>query len=364
MSIKKGILTFIFCIQLLFLLSAISVSLLSHLKASFLQNWSQTQSLTSFLYALETENHYFTQEFKKQTNSLNLSSTIFSLVTNIKLNDIPTLIKNELPGFSTYYSEIAVAGEGTNESNIPKEPNVSLEELTKQRNANLDATQKKQSENSTNNIQQKSIFIYHSHSRESFLPLLPGTTDPNAASSDKVNVSLLGDRLKIKLEEKGIGAINNKKDIVDMLLKRGLSYPSSYNVSREVVQETLAQNRDIQYLVDIHRDSSRKPLTTKMINGKSYGRLYFVVGKENKHFQQSLQFAKAINSYLDKNYYGISRGIFVKDRREGNGVYNQDLSPHAMLVEIGGVDNNLDELNRTVDILAEAINDYYQKAKK
>ncbi|WP_191092992.1 stage II sporulation protein P, partial [Bacillus sp. BNPI-92] len=62
--------------------------------------------------------------------------------------------------------------------------------------------------------------------------------------------------------------------------------------------------------------------------------------------------------------YGISRGIFVKDRREGNGVYNQDLSPHAMLVEIGGVDNNLDELNRTVDILAEAINDYYQKAKK
>ncbi|MGR5863196.1 stage II sporulation protein P [Bacillus pacificus] len=213
-------------------------------------------------------------------------------------------------------------------------------------------------------MQQKSIFIYHSHSRESFLPLLPGTTDPNAASSDKVNVSLLGDRLKIKLEEKGIGAINNKKDIVDMLLKRGLSYPSSYNVSREVVQETLAQNRDIQYLVDIHRDSSRKPLTTKMINGKSYGRLYFVVGKENKHFQQSLQFAKAINSYLDKNYYGISRGIFVKDRREGNGVYNQDLSPHAMLVEIGGVDNNLDELNRTVDILAEAINDYYQKAKK
>ncbi|MEM5673491.1 hypothetical protein AAHB54_30100 [Bacillus cereus] len=98
--------------------------------------------MTSFLYALETENHYFTQEFKKQTNSLNLSSTIFSLVTNIKLNDIPTLIKNELPGFSTYYSEIAVAGEGTNESNIPKEPNVSLEELTKQRNANLDATQK------------------------------------------------------------------------------------------------------------------------------------------------------------------------------------------------------------------------------
>ena len=164
-------------------------------------------------------------------------------------------------GFSTYYSEIAVAGEGTNESNIPKEPNVSLEELTKQRNANLDATQK-QSENSTNNIQQNPFSFTILIVENPFFPY-SGTTDPNAASSDKVNVSLLGDRLKIKLEEKGIGAINNKKDIVDMLLKRGLSYPSSYNVSREVVQETLAQNRDIQYLVDIHRDSSRKPLTTK-----------------------------------------------------------------------------------------------------
>ncbi|MGH1277307.1 stage II sporulation protein P [Bacillus cereus] len=35
-----------------------------------------------------------------------------------------------------------------------------------------------------------------------------------------------------------------------------------------------------------------------------------------------------------------------------------------MLVEIGGVANNLDELNRTIDILADAINDYYKKAEK
>ncbi|GAA3324966.1 hypothetical protein GCM10020331_054940 [Ectobacillus funiculus] len=49
--------------------------------------------------------------------------------------------------------------------------------------------------------------------------MLPGTTNPNAASSDKVNVSILGERLAAKLEEQGIGATDNHVDIVDMLLK-------------------------------------------------------------------------------------------------------------------------------------------------
>ena len=27
---------------------------------------------------------------------------------------------------------------------------------------------------------------------------------------------------------------------------------------------------------------------------------------------------------------------FIKDRKSGNGVYNQDLSPNALLIEMGG----------------------------
>ena len=47
--------------------------------------------------------------------------------------------------------------------------------------------------------------------------------------------------------------------------------------------------------------------------------------------------------FLEK-YYGLSRGIFIKDRKSGNGVYNQDLSPNALLIEMGGVDNTPEEL--------------------
>ena len=36
-----------------------------------------------------------------------------------------------------------------------------------------------------------------------------------------------------------------------------------------------------------------------------------------------------------------------------NGVYNQDLSDNAMLIEIGGVDNTFEEMYLTVDAFAD-----------
>ena len=37
----------------------------------------------------------------------------------------------------------------------------------------------------------------------------------------------------------------------------------------------------------------------------------------------------------------LSRGVFGKDKTQGNGIYNQDLSKGALLVEFGGVDNHM-----------------------
>lgn len=72
--------------------------------------------------------------------------------------------------------------------------------------------------------------------------------------------------------------------------------------------------------------------------------------------------AKTLNQELEKKHPGISRGVLLKGYSDGNGVYNQDISTKAMLLEIGGVDNNLDELDRTVDALSEVLADYYWKS--
>ncbi|PGT76869.1 hypothetical protein COD11_25435 [Bacillus sp. AFS040349] len=49
----------------------------------------------------------------------------------------------------------------------------------------------------------------------------------------------------------------------------------------------------------------------------------------------------------------------IKSSEQGNGVYNQDLSPNSVIIEIGGVENRIDELYRTADLLGNVISEYY-----
>nr|WP_280518515.1 stage II sporulation protein P [Lederbergia wuyishanensis] len=199
-------------------------------------------------------------------------------------------------------------------------------------------------------------YIYHSHTWESFYPLVPGSKDP---SNKEKNVTLLGKRLGEKLEERGIKTLVDESDTQEKLLKRGMKYYQSYAMSRESVAEAMGQNKQLQLMFDIHRDSARKHVTTKEINGKSYAKLYFVVGTAHPNYGKNLQFAGKLNSLIEKKYPGLSRGVLDKSKTEGNGIYNQDLFEHNLIIEIGGVDNTLEELNRTVDVLAEVISDYY-----
>lgn len=126
----------------------------------------------------------------------------------------------------------------------------------------------------------------------------------------------------------------------------------------------MAQEKSIQYLIDIHRDSQPKKITTMNINGKSYARLFFVVGKKNENYDNNLSLAKEIKQKLEEKHPGISRGVFVKTKDDGNGAYNQDLSSSSMLLEFGGVENTKEELNNTIKAFAEVFSEYYWKAKE
>jgi len=66
-----------------------------------------------------------------------------------------------------------------------------------------------------------------------------------------------------------------------------------------------------------------------------------------------LCFAERLQTILNAQYPGLSKGIIQKDSSQGNGVYNQDISPKAIIVEIGGVDNTVEELNRSTEMASE-----------
>ncbi|MFD0616283.1 stage II sporulation protein P [Paenibacillus sp. GCM10027629] len=206
----------------------------------------------------------------------------------------------------------------------------------------------------------KVVFIYHSHNRESWNPVLGETV--KEPSSAKKNITLVGERLANTLEKLGVGAMHSSTDY--MTTMKSYSWNYSYKYSRATVKEAMAQNQELQYFFDIHRDSQKREKTTVKINGKDYAQVFFIIGHGNKNWRQNEAFASKIHDKLEKDYPGISRGVWGKTSANGNGEYNQSLSPNSFLIEIGGVDNTLEESYRTADVLAQLIADTYRNAEK
>lgn len=62
-----------------------------------------------------------------------------------------------------------------------------------------------------------------------------------------------------------------------------------------------------------------------------------------------------MSSKLNEMIPGISRGVIGKKGYHVDGIYNQDLSKNMILIELGGIENTQDEINRTISVLSRAI---------
>ena len=111
----------------------------------------------------------------------------------------------------------------------------------------------------------------------------------------------------------------------------------------------------MKYFIDIHRDSITKNYSTVLINNKNYAKVLFVIGKDHNAWQQNNNLASILNNLINKYYPGLSRGIIQKEGRGVNGIYNQDISPNCILIEVGGVDNTIEEVNNTMLALSDIL---------
>ncbi|OIK09288.1 hypothetical protein BIV60_24430 [Bacillus sp. MUM 116] len=199
------------------------------------------------------------------------------------------------------------------------------------------------------------IFIYQTHSWESFIPEI-NITDPVEAVDSSTNIILVGKRLSKALNENGVNTIQDQSDILGILKERGLTADNAYVVSKDFVKSVLGKHKSIKMAFDIHRDSSRRKVTTIKIHGKEYARIVFVISSSNNHYKENLHFAKLIHEKLEKMYPGLSRGVLSKSNEDNlQNTYNQDLLGKSALIEIGGVDNTLDEEYRSADALAKVM---------
>ena len=178
---------------------------------------------------------------------------------------------------------------------------------------------------------EKKVYLYNTHDKEMYHD---NTTILDATSLLHNNLTKLG-----------ISTIQEDKKPSEYL-HTGLSY---YDISRNFIIDMKEKN-NISYYIDIHRDSVSN--TTVEINNKKYAKILFVLGLENKNYLENKMVMEKMNNYLNDNYPGLSKGIYEKKGKGVDGVYNQDLDKNVLLIEIGGIDNNYEEVYNSTEILA------------
>ncbi|SEP90743.1 stage II sporulation protein P [Piscibacillus halophilus] len=342
----------IFFICLLFLIPLFSIKPFSEASTNILEDWIKQIDGASYSFFMTIDQPIMDGLNDQHDEQLSLASFALPLFTSLPYQDTRLLFGHELPRFPNTNSTIVVAGEGTNmfttaiETAPPDHLFDDQEDESPVEEPELD-------------ISDESVFIYTTHNRESFLPELPEGTNFDESFHSEENVMKLSQYLGEQLENNGIKTFVDQTDYYRLLPPEG--YSQSYDVSREVVQDVLSSNDQVKYLIDIHRDAQRRNVTTTTVNGKEMARLWFIVGEDHKSYEENLKLASQLHELLEEKYPGLSRGIEVKGGPGVNGVYNQDLTDQALLVEVGGVENSYEELNRALDAFAEVFTEYYME---
>ena len=195
------------------------------------------------------------------------------------------------------------------------------------------------------------IYIYNSHQLENY-----SNTNLDIYGITP-NVLMASYLLKEKLNNRGLSTIVEDSNLTEFLNLNGWNHAQSYNASRIFILDKKNRYPSLKYFIDIHRDSVSKDITTVNIDGKDYARILFVIGLEHNNYEENIRTAEAIEGIANKYYKGLSRGIYKKEGEGVNGIYNQDISPNSVLIEVGGVDNNIDEVLNTTEAISNIL--YY-----
>ena len=198
------------------------------------------------------------------------------------------------------------------------------------------------------------VLILHTHGTESY----EKTEDYEESSSYRTldtdyNVVSIGTHLAQSLEAAGIRVIH------DTQMHDHPSYNNSYNNARESMETLLAENPQISMVLDIHRDAVEddgdQVALSVTDDGQSIAQLMLVVGTDasglsHPDWPENMSLAVKLHAQLEKDTPGICRPISFRRQR-----FNQDLSPGALIVEVGSAGNSRQEALLAVDKLAEAI---------
>ena len=203
-----------------------------------------------------------------------------------------------------------------------------------------------------NETKEPTIYIYNSHQGEKYS--MEYLEDYNIIP----DVLMASYMLKDKLNNLEINTIVEENDILSYMKENNLDHSQSYKASRVFLTNAIKNYPNAKLYIDLHRDAASHDVTVTTINGKVCAKVLFVIGLEYETYEKNLSIVTDINNIILKKYPSLTRGIMKKEGYGVNGVYNQDLANNVILIEIGGHENNIEEINNTLDLIAEVIGEY------
>lgn len=201
------------------------------------------------------------------------------------------------------------------------------------------------------------VLILHTHATESYRKTEGESYEESSAYrtlDTQHNMVRVGEQLAQQLQQNGIAVIH------DTTFHDYPSYNDSYNNARKTAESYLAQYPSIQLVLDIHRDaadlSAGQQLTTHALaGGAESSQLMMVVGTNanglhHPDWQKNMALAIKLHALLEKEDPGICRPISFRAER-----FNQDLSPGALIVEVGAAGDTMAQALTAVQALGDAI---------
>ena len=189
------------------------------------------------------------------------------------------------------------------------------------------------------------VLIVHAHTSEAYTQSAGWTyteSDPLRTAEREYSVVRVGEEIARALEDRGIrtlhdDSVNDRPD-----------YNRAYALCGERTAKLLAENPGVQVVLDVHRDAAEDARgnqtgQTVSLDGEDAARLMLVVGtdaggREHPDWKKNLSLALKLQALGARRAPGLFRPIDLRRER-----FNQQLSPGALLVEVGAAGNTLPE---------------------
>lgn len=316
-------------------IKTIILCLISLISFIYTYNYLKDKQLYSsneefILELLNNSNHHI-----KYDNKNSVVNKVSEILSNISIKNPVTILEHSL-NYKQSSNEELVYNDNYNPSNLPSnyisDPNPTY-------------------------VDRPLVYIYNSHQLENY------SSKNYEEYNITPNVMMASYLLREKLNNLKVKTIVEESDITEFIRINNWNYNYSYMASRYYIKDAINKNPSLNFFIDIHRDALNKNASTIKLENKNYAKVLFVVGLEHNNYQKNLDLANNLNQRINKKYPNLSRGVITKKGANVDGIYNQDLHPNMILLELGGNENTIDEVLNTIDIISVILKEYLDEQK-